>query len=191
MCSTPQETYGASKGFGTGRGLATALLIAVPLWVLLGILLLLVFQPGPVGESSSAAAMIAAVCLAILFRPYVRALYVEIRNRVDLERAKSVRGGNAREAQAVQLAFGGRNSRRDNRGKTAERPIESIEDLLRYIEPKRASSFRTRREVAPFVILRQSLFLSALVGAYLQYYFLEVHLQIASLRSITVFVPVS
>ena len=40
-------------------------------------------------------------------------------------------------------------------------------------------------------LLKQTSLLAGLVGAYLQYYFLDVHLQIASLNSVTVFVPVS
>ena len=40
-------------------------------------------------------------------------------------------------------------------------------------------------------LARQTFALSALTGAYLQFYFLEVNLQIASMRSVTVFVPVS
>jgi hypothetical protein len=39
-------------------------------------------------------------------------------------------------------------------------------------------------------LLRQTLTLSALVAAYLQYYFWDVQLQIAALHSVTVFVPV-
>ena len=40
-------------------------------------------------------------------------------------------------------------------------------------------------------LLKQTSLLAGLVGAYLQYYFVDVHLQIASLKSVTVFVPVS
>jgi len=40
-------------------------------------------------------------------------------------------------------------------------------------------------------LLKQTSLLAGLVGAYLQYYFVDVHLQIASLNSVTVFVPVS
>ncbi len=40
-------------------------------------------------------------------------------------------------------------------------------------------------------LMRQALALSGLAGAYLQYYFLDVYLQIAALNSLTVFVPVN
>jgi len=40
-------------------------------------------------------------------------------------------------------------------------------------------------------LFKRTLALSALVGSYLQYYFWEVNLQIASLNSLTVFLPVA
>lgn len=48
-----------------------------------------------------------------------------------------------------------------------------------------------RRTHPPQSLARQALALSALTGAYLQFYFIEVSLQIASLSSVTVFLPVS
>jgi len=48
-----------------------------------------------------------------------------------------------------------------------------------------------RRPSPGRALAKQSLALSALVGAYLQYYFWDVQLQIASLHSVTVFVAVS
>ncbi len=47
-----------------------------------------------------------------------------------------------------------------------------------------------RRAGARPPLAKQALALSALVGAYLHYYFWDVHLQIAALPSVTVFVPV-
>lgn len=40
-------------------------------------------------------------------------------------------------------------------------------------------------------LARQTLALSALTGAYLQFYFFEVSLQIASLNSVIVFLPLT
>ncbi len=51
--------------------------------------------------------------------------------------------------------------------------------------------YRGRRAPALPLLARQSLALSALAGAYLQYYFLEINLQIASLSTLTVFMPTS
>jgi hypothetical protein len=45
------------------------------------------------------------------------------------------------------------------------------------------------RASASAPLLRQTAFLAGLVGAYLHYYFWDVQLQIASLHSLTVFVP--
>jgi len=48
-----------------------------------------------------------------------------------------------------------------------------------------------RRTFPPMSLGRQTLALGALTGAYLQFYFIDVNLQIASLSSVTVFLPVS
>ncbi len=48
-----------------------------------------------------------------------------------------------------------------------------------------------RRTFPPMSLARQTLALSALTGAYLQFYFIEVGLQIASLNSVTVFLPLT
>lgn len=143
----PCDRSDAVDGFDTGPALVNALLIAIPLWVILGVVLALVFQHGTMEEAGSAALMIAAVCEAILLRPllrpYLRKLRAGIRRYADFRRMDSRRDAGARRA----------------------RPAHSL--------------------------FRQALTLSALVGAYLQYYFLEVALQIASLHSLTVFVPVT
>ena len=87
-------------------------------------------------ESTSLALMIAAVCEAILARPYARTLWANLQ-------------GN------------------------------------------RAFNFQSAGRRAAPSLFRQSLALSALAGAYLGYYFLEVNLQIASLNSLTVFLPLT
>jgi hypothetical protein len=139
------ERSEAVNGFEIWLGLANGILIAIPLWIILGIALALVFQFGPIEQAGSAALMIAAVCEAILLRPYMRSLWAGIRRHSD----------------------------------------------LRYLEPNSALWVQARAVVAPHPLFRQSLTLSALVGAYLQYYFLEVNLQIASLHPLIVFVPVA
>jgi hypothetical protein len=63
--------------------------------------------------------------------------------------------------------------------------------MRRYPELESALILLLRRTQSPLSLARQTLALSALTGAYLQFYFLEVNLQIASLNSVTVFLPVS
>ena len=61
----------------------------------------------------------------------------------------------------------------------------------RYRELLARAGFTARRPAPRPSIVKQALALSALVATYLHYYFWDVHLQIASLNSVTVFVPVS
>ncbi len=185
------ERSEAANGFPIGFGLVNGLLIAVPLWVFLGIALVLVFQHGPMEEAGSAALMIAGVCEAMLLRPYARTLCAEIRRYADLRRADSRRDAGGRRAGAAKHVLGARARLPSALEKAAGRSFNSIEDLLRYVEPKSAPSKQASPVVAPHELLRRSLTLGALVGAYLQYYFLEVNLQIAALHSLTVFVPVT
>lgn len=63
--------------------------------------------------------------------------------------------------------------------------------MRRYPEFKSALIPLSRRSHPPLSLVRQTFALSALTGAYLQFYFLEVNLQIASLNSVTVFLPLS
>ena len=50
------------------RGVIVALLLAIPLWALIGIALILAFQESPITRGQSAALMIAAAAEAILLR---------------------------------------------------------------------------------------------------------------------------
>ena len=50
------------------RGVITALLLAIPLWALIGIALILVVQEGPITRGQSATLMLAAAAEAILLR---------------------------------------------------------------------------------------------------------------------------
>ena len=158
----------AVDGFDIGPALVNGLVIAIPLWVILGVVLALVFQHWPLEEAGSAALMFAAVCEAILLRPLLRPYLRKLQHVL-------------RDQDSPQSVLENVTGRR----------FYSIEDLLRYVESNSAPLIQARPVVAPYSIFRQALTLSALVGAYLQYYFLEVELQIASLHSLTVFVPVT
>jgi hypothetical protein len=50
------------------RGVITALLLAIPLWALIGVALILAFQVGPITRGQGAALLIAAAAEAILLR---------------------------------------------------------------------------------------------------------------------------
>jgi len=69
--------------------------------------------------------------------------------------------------------------------------LRTVDARARYRELLARSGLTARRTGPRPSIAKQALVLSALVAAYLQYYFLDVHLQIASLHSVTVFVPAS
>jgi len=185
------ERGDAVDGSDIGRGLVNGLLIAIPLWVILGVVLTLALHHGPMGKTSSAVLMIAAVSEAILLRPYVRTLWMRILRYADFHRADPGRNTDERSTRLANRAPGARDLPHSTLVEATGRTFASIEDLLRYFERKSAPSIQVRPVLAPHSLFRQSLALSALVGAYLQYYFLEVNLQIASLRSLTVFVPVS
>ena len=135
---TQCERSDTDECFDSVQGLINGALIAIPLWLLLGIVPVLAFQNGSIDESTSLALMIGAVCETILARPYLRALWVRL-----------------------------------------------------HLELKSTAIPPPRRVQPPYSLLRQAIALSALVGAYLQFFFLEVYLQIASLNSVIVFLPVS
>lgn len=161
------------------RGLVHGLLLAIPLWAVLVIVSALALGDGTLDESTSLALMVAAVCESILARPYLRILWARLESH-------EVFGHGAGTQTGAQPA-----NQRNDRDKHAGQGIMSIEDLLRFVESKPASKLRPHHaQVAPS-LFRQSLALSALAAAYLQYYFLEVHLEISSLNSLTVFMPVT
>ena len=121
------------------HGLVLGLLLAIPLWVLAGVAVILLFQSAPVTATENALLMIAAACEFILLRYSLR----------------------------------------------------TFDAKARYRELLARSGFTARRTGPGPSIAKQALALSALVAAYLHYYFWDVQLQIASLSSVTVFVPVS
>ena len=69
--------------------------------------------------------------------------------------------------------------------------LRSFDAKARYRELLARSGLTARRMGPGLLIAKQALALGALVATYLHYYFWEVQLQIASLNSITVFIPVT
>lgn len=69
--------------------------------------------------------------------------------------------------------------------------LRTSDAKARYRELLARSGLTVRRTGPRPAIAKQALVLSALVATYLHYYFWDVHLQIASLNSVTVFVPVT
>jgi hypothetical protein len=69
--------------------------------------------------------------------------------------------------------------------------LRNLGAKARWRELLARSGLTARRSGARPSIAKQALALSALVATYLHYYFWDVHLQIASLNSVTVFVPVT
>jgi hypothetical protein len=69
--------------------------------------------------------------------------------------------------------------------------LRSFDAKARYRELLARSGLTARRMSPGLLIAKQALALGALVATYLHYYFWEVQLQIASLNSITVFIPVT
>ena len=90
----------------------------------------------------------------------------------------------------------------------SERSSESDADLMRYLEDAAGRGLRTREDIRRYLeeisgkrperspatqlwhIARQGTWLLLLVAAYLQYYFLDILVEIDSLPSIRVTVPV-
>jgi len=185
------EHSDGSCGLDIAHGLVHGLLIAIPLWVVFGIVPVLVFQDGSIGERTSLALMLAAVCESVLARPYMRALW----KRLPLDRA--IRVDISRRDAGGNPAHKPRRPRNEPDGpfrdleKLAGRRFASIEELLRYLESKSEPIPQSRRMHSTPGLMRQTVALSALVGAYLQYYFLEVNLQISALNSVIVFLPAS
>jgi hypothetical protein len=118
----------------TGAPLASGLALAIPLWVLIGGLCVLLVQTDPLSEGQSAVFM----------------------------------AGMAAGAIALRCAFWNRNA-----GAVASRVLASL----------------AWHALGPTA--RQGLALAGLTGAYLQYYFVDVSLQIAALPALQVFVPIA
>lgn len=124
---------------GIAYALVLALLLAVPLWVVVGLVLIWAFQATPITQTQSVVMFAALACELILLRYVLRTSGALVNLRQGFERHTAV------------LAL-----------KTPWNPL-----------------------------VKQSLTLLALVGAYMQYYMWEVLVQIESLNSVTVFVPVA
>ena len=152
-----QEAPG--QGPSLTRGVVSGLLIGIPLWVLIGVVLVRVFQEGPVSEAISLVFMIAAVCEAILARYALRTYWPGL-----WRHGLSALTGSAENG-------------------AAESSKHTIGTLEKFTGRKRAQAVQRST-------LRHTVAFGALVIAYLQYYFLDVSLQSASLHSVTVFVAV-
>ena len=88
-------------------------------------------------------------------------------------------------------------------------PKESGDDLIKYLEGLIGRKLTSRQDIHGFLkqlrteevekirvaasrrVIRETLLLGCLLAAYLHYYYWDVNLQIASLRQVQVFVPVS
>ena len=187
------EVERTDRGTDLNWGLTAGLLFAIPLWALIGAALIAVFQTGPIGEPASLAFMIAAVVEAVLVRSAFRRLW-------------PVRGRQWRAAFRRVVNHARQAARRATRGTTtagelaiadlekrAGRRIASVEDMLRFVAvPQSAKPARASRRVqsAPRSTLRHTAEFAGLAIAFLQYYFWDVGLQIASMNSVVVFVTV-
>jgi hypothetical protein len=185
------ECREVDNGLNLWRGLINGLLVSIPLWVILGMVLATVLHHGPTEEAISAALMIALISEAILARTYARTLWKQVWRYANSRRPDLKNDGDKRQARPAQHAIGDDDGLHSDFKIIAGRSFKLIEDLLRYVEPISAPLRQARRAVVRVTLIRRSVALSALVGAYLQYYFLEVNLQIASLHSLTVFLPVT
>jgi hypothetical protein len=158
-------------------------MMAIPLWVLIGVAVVFVFQEGTIGESHRLAFVIAAVTEAILARYAFHTLWPTFSWRKVAMRFQSISEAvTSNEDSVARLE------------RMSGRRIASIEDLLRFVA--RSSEIKqenrpVRVQVVQRSIFRQTASFAALVIAFLHYYFWDVSLQIASLRSVTVFVTVT
>jgi len=87
-------------------------------------------------------------------------------------------------------------------------PLESGDDALGYLEQLLGRKLRSREAIDSFLkelaadeaarahaatrrrIVRESILLGALIASYLHYYYWDVHLQIASMQQMRVYLPV-
>ncbi len=185
---------GAAAGDGLASGLLVGLLIAIPLWILIGIALVSAFQKGPIGATISLAFMIAAVCEVILARHVFKEFWTRLwRRRFPVFNRSAWRSAHQHIARTRRTAAVG-TSAISYLEQIAGRRIMSVQDLLGVIgappatrpaAASRTSSVRERPST-----LRQTVAFASLAIAYLQYYFWDVNLQIASLHSVTFFVAV-
>ena len=175
-------------------GVANSLLIAIPLWVLIGAVLVLVFQDGPISESASLAFMVAAIVEIIVARYAYRSLWPALwRRRV------AVPSGHAHGARKAALQAVNRSAKSSGGAiayleEATGKRIVSIMDLLRLVAappPAKPAGRPARIQSVRRSTLRHTASFAALSIAFLQYYFWDVGLQIASLNSITVFVAVT
>ena len=71
------------------------------------------------------------------------------------------------------------------------RRFTSREDINDFLKQIQAEEVKKTRAATGQRIIRETLLLGCLLASYLQYYFWDVNLQVASLQNVRVFVPVS
>lgn len=187
------EEEASDGGTDLGFGLTIGLLFSIPLWALIGAVLIAAFQTGPIGEPASLAFMIAAVVEAVLVRYAFRRLGPGLWG----QRLAAVRRAAGRAWEAMRQATRGATTAgelaiADLENLTGRR-IVSIEDMLRVVavpQPAMPAGGSGRARSAQRSTLRHTAGFAALATAFLQYYFWDVSLQIASMQSVIVFVAV-
>lgn len=180
-------------GTALNLGLTIGLLIAIPLWVFIGAVLVVVFQAEPIGEPASLAFMVAAVIEAVLVRFAFRRLWPGL----WWQGLAASRRGASRACEAALRVIRGATTSGGHAitdlEKLAGRRIASIDDMLRFVavpQLARPAGGSGHARSAQRSTLRHTAGFAALAIAFLQYYFWDVSLQIASLHSVTVFVAV-
>ena len=168
----PDLTYGVANG----------LLIAIPLWVLIGAVLVFIFQEGSASETDSLAFMIAAVIETVLARYAFRSLWSKLPLRQIAARLQSMSAVAKSDGDSVAYLE-----------KMTGRRIASIEDMLRVVAAPsavRSERWPARVKAVQRSTLRNTASFAALAIAFLHYYFWDISLQITSLNSLIVFVTV-
>lgn len=176
-----QEAPG--RGPSLTRGVVSGLLIGIPLWVLIDVVLVRVFQEGPLSEATSLVFMIAAVCEAILARYALRTYWPGLWRHGLFALTGGAENGAAESSKHTIGTL----------EKFTGRKRAWVEDMLRFVSAPTMLKPRAqpaRVQAVQRSTLRHTAAFGALAIAYLLYYFADVSLQIASLHSVTVFVVV-
>ena len=189
------QREGAGDGTGFANGLVIGLLIAIPLWMIIGIALVSAFQEAQDNALVSLAFMVAAVCEAILARRVLMDFALRLWRRwfPVFNRAawQSAHQRRARPHSAPNASTQAVSYLEEITGKR----ISSVQDLLGVVGPApiraMAAAAPARRGPGRPSTMRQTVAFASLAIAYLHYYFWDISLQIASLNSLTVFVAVT
>lgn len=187
-------TVDADADDGLAHGLQVGLLIAIPLWILIGIALVSAFQKGPIGGAISAAFMLAVVCEALLARRTFKEFWSRLWRRWFPVFNRSAWRNAHRHIARTRRTPVANTSAISYLEQISGRRITSVQDLLGVIgappAARPAAVSRTGSTSERPSTLRQTAAFASLAIAYLHYYFWDINLQIASLHSLTVFVAV-